>query len=155
MTKDLERSRLENETLKDRFGVLSESEKRATSHAEQEICRLKEQESLLRETLERLRVNHEEVTSKSRALEERLNKVEGQDLMTLKSETSEAKAKAKELKAKLLRTEKSNALLKADKEAANEQLKTEEAARDKVTLALLNQYLFKITTTNVTNILCT
>ena len=75
LSKDLERSRLENQTLKDLFGVLSESEKRATSHAEEEISRLKDQESMLRETLERLRVNHEEVTSKAQTFEEFLDGV--------------------------------------------------------------------------------
>ena len=72
------------------------------------------------------------------ATEDRLSKVEGEELITLKAEHSEAKLKLKSLKEKLSRSEKSCLALKADKENANEQLKNEEAARDRAENELHN-----------------
>ena len=86
----------------------------------------------LKNTLEKLKVVHEEVVLKSRTLEDRLSKLEGEEMTVLRNEHSDAKAKTKALKEKLSRAEKSLSVLKADKDAVCEQLRAEETARDKV-----------------------
>lgn len=138
MAKDLEKQRRENSSLKEQVRTVSESGKRSVSHSETEVIKLREQETTLKHTLEKLKLIHEETVLKSRTLEDRLSKVEGEELITLKAEHSEAKLKLKSLKEKLSRSEKSCLALKADKENANEQLKSEEAARDRAENELHN-----------------
>ena len=129
ITKDLQSYKKENHTL---------NEKLSDTNSEQEIKRLLQQEIVLKESLEKLKHVHEEVVFKSKTMEERLSRVEGEELLNLKAEWSEAKAKAKDLKSKMNRLEKSNATLKMDKEALNEQLRAEENSRDKVEAELHN-----------------
>ena len=111
---------------------MSETGKRSVCQSETEISRLREQEVTLKNTLEKLKVVHEEVVLKSRTLEDRLSKLEGEEMTVLRNEHSDAKAKTKALKEKLSRAEKSLSVLKADKDAVCEQLRAEETARDKV-----------------------